>query len=141
MFGTVASALVSLFSSPKPGETCASPAEVVGNTLNNLFTSDDERLTHKEVLIRLHQAPQVAQQEINKLEAQSRSKYVAGWRPTIGYVCAASLAFVFIINPILQYITHSPGPEIPADLVMKLVYALLGLGGIRTIEKIKGKSK
>ena len=64
----------------------AQPIEAIGNVLDKLFTSDDEKLSRQEALARLAQQPAMAQIEINKIEAAHRSVFVAGWRPFIGWV-------------------------------------------------------
>ena len=66
---------------------------------------------------------------------------MAGWRPAIGWVCAAGLAFPFLVNPILQWWTGQAGPELPMEAMTTLIMALLGLGGLRTVEKVTGKAK
>ena len=113
----------------------------VGNVLDNLFTSKDEKLTHEEVRIRLAQQPDMAQIELNKIEATHRSVFVAGWRPFMGWVGGLGLANMFLINPWIQWATSEAGPNLPEDIIMELVFALLGLGTLRTIEKIQGKAK
>lgn len=84
---------------------------------------------------------QLAQGQIdtNKVEAASTSLFVSGWRPFVGWVCASSLAFQFILFPFLM----SFGLKIPAlDLgeLMTILLGLLGLGSMRSYEKIKGKA-
>ena len=123
------------------GKAAAQPIEAIGNVLDKLFTSKDEKLSKKIVLERLAQQPQLAQVEINKIEAQHRSIFVAGARPFILWVCGVGLLFPFIINPILQWWTGSPGPELPTKALMSLVYAILGLGSLRTVEKLNGRTK
>lgn len=123
------------------GDNVAQPVEAVGNVLDKLFTSDDERLAKAEAMARLAQAPHIAQAEINKLEAQHRSVFVAGWRPAIGWVCAAGLTFPFLINPCIQWLTGQAGPAMPLDALNELIWALLGLAGLRTTEKVTGKAK
>jgi len=129
------------------GKAVAQPIEAVGNVLDKLFTSDEERLDKKIVMERLAQQPALAQVELNKVEAQHRSTFVAGWRPFIGWVCGVGLAFTFLVNPIIQWITvvfaekMIAGPEIPSDIMMELVFALLGLGTLRTAEKFMGRTK
>jgi len=113
----------------------------VGNVMDNLFTSKDEKLTHQEIRMRLAQAPDMAQIELNKVEAQHRSMFVAGWRPAIGWVCGLGLFNMFMINPWLQWFTDKAGPNLPEDVIMELIFALLGLGTLRTIEKIQGRAK
>lgn len=119
----------------------AQPVEAVGNVMDKLFTSDDERLSHQEVLARLAQKPQIAQIELNKIEAAHRSVFVAGWRPFIGWVCGMGLGFVYVVNPIVQWWTGIPGPEMPTESITTLVMALLGLGAMRTVEKFGGRTK
>lgn len=123
------------------GDAVAKPVEAVGNVLDALFTSDEERLDKKIVLERLAQQPGLAQVELNKVEAGHRSLFVAGWRPFIGWVCGVGLAFMFLINPILQWASAKAGPELPQDVILELVLALLGLGALRTFEKMKGRAK
>lgn len=123
------------------GETAVAGVTAVGNVLDNLFTSKDEKLTHEEVRIRLAQQPDMAQIELNKIEAGHRSVFVAGWRPFLGWISGFGLANMFLINPWIQWITGVAGPNLPQDIIMELVFALLGLGTLRTIEKIQGKAK
>jgi hypothetical protein len=129
------------------GKAVAQPVEAVGNVLDKLFTSDEERLDKKIVMERLQQQPSLAQVELNKVEAQHRSTFVAGWRPFIGWVCGVGLAFTFLVNPIIQWLTvvfaekMIEGPAIPSDIMMELVFALLGLGTLRTAEKFMGRTK
>jgi len=113
----------------------------VGNVLDNLFTSKDEKLSHEEVRIRLAQQPDMAQIELNKIEAAHRNIFVAGWRPFIGWVCGVGLVNMFLINPWIQWFTGLEGPNLPENIIMELVFALLGLGTLRTIEKIQGRAK
>ena len=123
------------------GESAAAPITAVGNVLDGLFTSDEERLSLEVVKQRLSQQPALAQVELNKVEASHRSIFIAGWRPFIGWVCGVGLAFMFLINPILQWWSAKAGPELPQDIILELVLALLGLGALRTVEKMNGRSK
>ena len=124
------------------GGSVAQPIEAVGNVLDKLFTSDDERLDKKLLLERLAQEPKIAQVELNKVEAQHRSVFVAGARPFIMWVCGFGLLFAFLVNPILQWIMPEVGsPELPLDVMMELVLAMLGLGALRTVEKLQGRAK
>jgi len=115
--------------------------EVVGNVIDKLFTSDEERLDKKAILAQLALNPGLAQVELNKAEAAHTSTFVAGWRPAIGWVCGAGLALAFVINPVFQWITGTPGPQLPLESMTSLVTAMLGLGGLRTFEKIVGRTK
>ena len=123
------------------GQAAVSGVTAIGNVLDGLFTSTDEKLTHEEIRIRLAQQPDLAQVELNKVEAQHRSIFVAGWRPFLGWVGGVGLANMFLINPWIQWLTSKPGPNLPQDIIMELVLGMLGLGTLRTIEKIQGKTK
>ena len=123
------------------GSAAAEPITAVGNVLDQLFTSDEEKLDNNIIMTRLAQQPNLAQVELNKVEAGHRSIFVAGWRPAIGWICAAGLAMTFIINPFLQWFTSKPGPTLPQDIMLELVLALLGLGALRTVEKMNGRAK
>jgi hypothetical protein len=114
----------------------------VGNVLDNLFTSKDEKLTHEEIRMRIAMEPHLVQTEINKIEASHRSRFVAGWRPFIGWVCGLGILNMMLLNPWLQWITGAAGPELPQQTIMQLTLGMLGLlGTMRTVEKIKGKTK
>jgi hypothetical protein len=123
------------------GEAVATPIEAIGNVLDKLFTSKEEKLNFQEAMARLAQAPAIAQQEINKLEAQHRSAWVAGWRPAIGWVCAAGLLNVWLINPWIQWLTGMAGPSLPLDAMQEMVFAMLGMGVLRSVDKATGRSK
>ena len=87
------------------------------------------------------------QREINKIEAAHPSIFVAGWRPALGYCCVFAVAWAFIGQPIAIWAIQIFGlpveklPDIQTDYLMELVFAMLGLGGLRTVEKIKGVSR
>lgn len=129
------------------GKTIAEPVEAIGNVFDKLFTSDEERAQAEAVMEKLRQRPAELQVELNKVEAQHRSAFVAGWRPAIGWVCAAGLAFTFVVNPTIEWITLvseieiSKGPQVPTDIIMELVLAMLGMSALRTFEKKTGTSK
>jgi len=123
------------------GGAAKAPIQAVFDGIDALVTSDDERAAADLLKAKMLQKPQLMQAEISKIEAGHRSVFVAGWRPAIGWVCALGLLFPFIINPVLQWVTGEPGPDMPTEAINTLVFALLGLGTMRTIEKHNGRSK
>jgi hypothetical protein len=123
------------------GGATAQPIEAVFKGLAELTTSDEERAQLDILKIKALQEPDKLQVELNKIEAQHRSIFVAGWRPFIGWICGIGLSFPFIINPVLQWLTSKPGPILPIENLMELVLAMLGLGALRTVEKMNGKAK
>jgi hypothetical protein len=123
------------------GGAAAQPIEAVGNVLDKLFTSSEEKLDKQALLTKLAQQPHIAQIELNKVEAQHRSVFVAGARPFILWVCGFGLANAFLVNPWIQWVSGAPGPALPLDVMSELVFALLGLGALRTVEKLQGRTK
>ena len=88
----------------------------------------------------------LAQVEVNKVEAAHSSVFVAGWRPSIGWVCAAGLAWAFVLAPIASWTLVVLGikaelPAIHTDYLLELVLAMLGIGGLRTFEKLRGVAR
>lgn len=84
-----------------------------------------------------------AQTDINKIEAAHKSLFIAGWRPWIGWVCGFAIAWHFILSPVVSWILILAGstvalPVLEVGMLINLVLAMLGLGGLRTFEKYKG---
>ena len=124
------------------GENAVAGVTAVGNIVDNLFTSKDEKLTHEEIRMRIAMEPHLVQTEINKIEATSKHWFAATWRPAIGWVCALGCLNFFLVNPWIQWFTDKPGPDLPFDILMQLTLGMLGLlGTMRTVEKVKGRAK
>ena len=88
----------------------------------------------------------LAQLDINKTEAAHRSLFVAGWRPFIGWSCGVALAYTYIVQPILTFGLAQSGylvdlPAVDISQMMPVLMGMLGLGGLRSWEKVKGVSK
>lgn len=104
-------------------------------------------VTQQTELLKVLQASDQAQADVNKTEAASSSLFVAGWRPFIGWVCGLSFAWMYLGQPIASWaitafhITGATIPVIPAENMMELLMGMLGLGGLRTFEKIKGAAR
>ncbi len=84
--------------------------------------------------------------EINKTEAQHSSIFVSGWRPFIGWICGLALAFQYLIRPFWIWAgsiwyPDSPIPPGLDEALWELMLGMLGIGGLRTIEKLKGKAR
>ena len=82
--------------------------------------------------------------QVNVEEAKSTNWFVAGWRPGIGWVCGAGLAYAALIEPFARFIAKvwfgytGEFPVISTDLTLQILMGLLGLGAMRSVEKIKG---
>jgi len=79
------------------------------------------------------------QLEINKVEAAHHSIFVSGWRPCIGWVCALGLLYNTILSNILGIWVEVP--EIDTTLLVPVMMGMLGLGAMRSYEKVQGVSR
>jgi hypothetical protein len=86
----------------------------------------------------------LAQIKVNETDAASSDNFRAGWRPMAGWVCSVGLAYTFLGQPLLAWLAMTKGwpipPQIDMDTLMGLLTGLLGLGGFRTFERVKGKA-
>jgi hypothetical protein len=86
----------------------------------------------------------LAQIKVNEVEAASPDLFKSGWRPAVGWTCVSGLVYQFLVMPLLPWfvaVLGKPVPALPAidmGTLMTLLVGLLGLGTMRTVEKIKG---
>ncbi len=91
-------------------------------------------------------AAQQGQLGINLQEAAHRTIFVSGWRPFIGWTCGVSLAMILVVNPMLEWAMilsgkDYPVPQFPQELMMLILVPILGIGTLRTAEKLRGKAR
>ena len=123
----------------------------LGNTLiNKVFPDPAQADAAKLELLKLQQSGELvtmtAQTDINKEEAKSASIFVSGWRPCVGWVCALALAYQYLLKPLLTWLLMTLGYNIAImpgldDNLWQLLMGMLGMGGLRTFEKIQGVAK
>lgn len=85
----------------------------------------------------------MGQIEVNKVEAQHASIFVAGWRPFIGWTSGVGIAYTFVLAPFIEFVARANGytqdmPLPDAAQLMTLVTAMLGVGAMRSYDKVKG---
>ena len=131
--------------------------EGVGKVADSLITTDKERLQmaledRKLDLeqARIDQATDLAQVDVNKIEAENPNLFVSGWRPAVGWVGVLGLAYQFLGYPLMQWVWAfgqgvdlipkglAPPPDLQTDQLMVLLSGLLGFGGMRSFEKSRG---
>ena len=122
----------------------------LGNTIiNKIFPDPAQAANAKLELLKLQQSGQLAemtaQTDINKVEAANSSLFVSGWRPACGWICALALGYQYLLRPLGGTIASVLGVAIPAmpgldDNLWQLLMGMLGMGGLRTFEKIQGVS-
>ena len=89
----------------------------------------------------------LAQVEINKAEAASGSLFKGGWRPAVGWICAIAFGYHFVLQPLLVFVLTASGvdlpdlPEFDMGTLLTVLGGMLGIGGLRTVEKAKGLTK
>lgn len=117
--------------------------DIGGKIIDKLWPDPAQRDLAKLELLRLQQSGELAQIAVNQEEAKSTSIFVSGWRPSIGWVCSAACAWNWIGLPIAKFFLIVFGVAVvglnPADLseMLPILVGMLGLGGLRTYEKIK----
>lgn len=118
-----------------------------GKLIDKLFPDPAARDEAKLKLLTLQQNGELAQMtgqiETNKIEAASTNWFVAGWRPYIGWICGSGLAYQFLLMPIFNGLAVISGtvdafPSLDMGTLLTLLLGMLGLGGMRMHEKIKG---
>jgi len=115
-------------------------ADLAGNLVNRFFP--DKTKAEQAQLAAVLQEMQ-GQLDANRVEAASSSVFVAGWRPFIGWICGAACAWNWVLLPIVRLGIQWSGSDVQvsaADIseMFPLLLGMLGLGGLRTVEKIKG---
>ena len=128
--------------------------DLISKSLDKIFPDQNAANAAKLEMFKLQQAgafKELEQQfelskkqiDVNIEEAKSSSIFVAGWRPAIGWVCVLAYSFNYLILPLANFAAHAYG--LTADIVAldtgeltTLLFGMLGIGGLRTYEKIKG---
>lgn len=103
------------------------------------------KLAQTGELARLTAETDLAQGQIavNQAEATNGATFVSGWRPFVGWVCGSGLGLQFLISPLLSWGAAMAGhpvavPSLDLSTLLTLLAGMLGLGGLRTVEKLSG---
>ena len=139
MQDTVAAPIIAIINKVVPDKAAAAAAVASLQTMQMQGALQDELLQLTSVT--------TAQSDIDKVEAGSTNFFVAGWRPALGWVCALAFGFEFILRPFVEWGFIVSGHTLPVklprldDALTQLTYAMLGMGALRTYEKVKGVGK
>lgn len=118
-----------------------------GKLIDRLIPDPTEAAKAKLALAKMEQdgelAAMTAQTDINKVEAGSDSVLVAGWRPFCGWVGGFGLAYAAILEPTIRLVATLLGytgtfPAIDTTVTMQVLFGMLGLGAMRSYDKVKG---
>ena len=123
----------------------------VTGLLDKFIEDKDQKnaIAHEIATLATKQAHEanMGQIEILKAEASHRSVFVAGWRPFLGWCLSFAMALHFVLAPVTMFVCSYAGvsiPELPVfdmDSLMTVLMGMLGLGGLGTVEKVKGITK
>lgn len=126
-------------------------ADLAKDLVNRFFPNKSEaekaELAQAMALLQGQLDNQKAQIATNTEEAKSNSLFVAGWRPFIGWTCGAALVFQYIVRPLVMagfaiagkpFTVPLPGLD---DNLWQLLLGMLGMGTLRTFEKVKGVAR
>ncbi len=117
--------------------------EVLDRVVPDQAAAAKAKLEMEAKLLEAATAQAGQQAAINQVEAEHASIFVSGWRPFIGWVCGAGLAWAFLLAPMLAWLLPATGvvavlPALQMEYLLELVVAMLGLGALRSFEKMKG---
>ena len=110
-------------------------SEVIKTTANAIRGRDPEI---EKALLEVGNKVDLAQAEINKIEASSKSFFLSGWRPALAWICVISFAINFPIRYIAMWIFTAELPAMDLKETITLLMYLLGFGAYRSYEKWKG---
>jgi hypothetical protein len=129
---------------------------ILGNVLDKILPDPKAAADAKIKVLEMAQQGELAvlaadtdlakgQLETNKAEASNPNLFVSGWRPFIGWTCGFTVCFKYVLGPLVvmgaQMSGHDiPLPQIDASELWPVLMGMLGLGGFRTVEKLKGKA-
>jgi hypothetical protein len=123
--------------------------DIGSKVIDRLWPDPTQAANAKLELIKLQQSGELqviaGQLDINKVEAANPSVFVSGWRPAVGWVCVLACAWNWIGLPIAKLGMELWGHPIdlaPANIteMLPILTGMLGLGGLRTIEKLNDKA-
>lgn len=123
------------------GDPIAAVADLAGTVINKIWPDKSEA---ERAQLAAAVAIVQGQLQVNQAEAANPSLLVAGWRPAIGWICGGALAYTYLLYPLLVWAAaiwwpNLTPPKLGNDgMLYELLLGMLGLGGLRTFEKVKG---
>ena len=118
---------------------------VIDKVIPDKAAADKAKLEMQLKLLDAANAGALAQLEVNKVEAAHQSVFVAGWRPAIGWVCAAALAYSYMLVPLVGFAFAVMGKPMPKWPVLdgnlwELMFGMLGMGALRSYDKAQERA-
>ena len=121
--------------------------DLVGKISDKVWPDPAKKIEAQTALLQMQQsgelavleklsASDAAQVEVNKIEAASDDKFKSYWRPALGWVCVAGFSYQLLARPFLLGAGYDY-PSLDMETLTALTFGMLGLGAMRTVEKIK----
>ncbi len=125
-------------------EIIKSVVDVAGKFIPDANKKAEFEAEYRAALLNAEAQLALAQTEVNKTEAGSEDKFSRRWRPFIGYVCGVAFAYHFVLQPFFAFILAAFDmpimlPAFDIESLNTVLMGLLGLGGLRSLERIKAK--
>ena len=127
--------------------------------IERFFPDPEKKAEAQRALLQMQQNGELAllaaetdlaklQIQVNVEEAKHANVFVSGWRPAVGWVCAAAFAYSYVVLPFAQFLVFTFGtiamaeqlalaPKLELSEMLPVLFGMLGLGSLRTVEKVK----
>lgn len=117
--------------------------DLVGGVIDKLVPDKGKAAEMRHEIAMTLVNSDLAQIDVNKVEAAHKSVFVSGWRPAVGWICVAALGFNYILSPLLAWaaVIWMPDaiiPQLDISELLTLLFGLLGMGSLRSYDKSKG---
>lgn len=135
------------------GDAVKSTLQGVGSLATDLRSAitgemtPDQKAALQQKILDVQAQVDTAQAAINQAEAQRTSVLVAGWRPGLGWICVLAFGLNYLIFPLLSWAVHLFNwnyngtlvvlPQLDITTMMPVLLGILGLGSMRTVEKMQ----
>lgn len=121
--------------------------DLVGKISDKVWPDESKRIEAQTALLQMQQAGELAmleklgqsdsaQVEVNKIEAASDDKFKSYWRPALGWVCVSGFTYQLLARPML-IVSGYAAPSLDMETLASLTFGMMGLGAMRTVEKIR----
>ena len=120
-------------------------SSLINGVLDRVWPNPTEGDKVKLEAAKIALSSEMAVHATNQAEAKHPSIFVAGWRPAVGWICAAGLGYNFLLQPLLAWLSTIADVPVPPALevgpLTALLTGMLGMGGLRTLEGLSGRKR